>query len=340
MSEIGKSEKSKSLLNNPDAVARDAARLPVLKVAKQKKRRLEAALISVPAVIDAQSNSAPNSGEFWRRMESKILQTLRYAGKNSDSTIKAQGAVIYHFYRTCCGRETDVEFAIQSVRRKHGIKYLRTQAGRGVSEPTMRTKWSILRGWYHCLGKGDALQPWADAQVEFRAATASSTGQPGRPIQKKRRPTLSRLDGATYRSLLERLRNDERDLTWFWLARMVGEAGLTIEEAVQFRPEAGLSVSPGFLTIMVGKGRVKRQIRITQELQPVVIDFKDWWLRSGLRKNLRFERHSAEKAKQSFAYRVRKHLTKLRPLASDQALASDTRLPEMPTQQLVLRGGN
>ncbi len=268
-----------------------------------------------PAVLEAPlgpANGELGGRSFWATVQSQVHRTMQDEAKNADATMAAQSAMVLRFYRALHARGYAVA-TLEAVGRRHALVYLKVQAQKGVAENTARTEWAILNRWFCRLGKPETIGKWEEVLAVYRQESdrGLATGMRKKTSRARRSPPVEKLDEITYQRLLQGLQTDERDLTWYWMVRLVREAGFSREEAVLFQPELGMRMNAGFLTLTLAKSRPSRVVRITDALQDLVTGLKAWWAQFGRRKHLKYDRDSVGEAQQAYAYRLRKHMARV-----------------------------
>ncbi|MBI2770339.1 MAG: hypothetical protein HYX47_12005 [Burkholderiales bacterium] len=149
------------------------------------------------------------------------------------------------------------------LRERHARLLLKSWRERGKAVATIRSDWSILRVWCLALGKAGMISPLENYWPDAPKAVAPGEARAQKRLEWHRNPQI----------LAMLLRG--RDPTHWFVERLCGDLGLTVEEALAFSPDMASQYLDGrlliraprhqdFRTIPVGS---HEQVLLVQEIQ-------------------------------------------------------------------------
>lgn len=184
--------------------------------------------------------------------------SLRQEPRADDAHQQQRIRRIVRFYQDLKTIGCALEHA-DGLRERHARVLLKDWRERNKAAATIRSDWSILRVWALALGKAGMIQPLEKYWPEAPKATAGSAGR-----------DRKRMEWHCNGELLTLLQRG-RDPTHWYVERLCGELGLTVEEALAFTPALASQYLDGRLVLRAPNRQDFRTIPVSSHEQVLLV---------------------------------------------------------------------
>lgn len=192
---------------------------------------------------------------LWKAYERfSLRQEPRADDSNQLHRMRRIARLYQDLHRIGCGLEH-----ADGLRERHARLLLKSWRDREKAAATIRSDWSILRVWALALGKAGMIQPLEHYWPDAPKAAAPDAGRAQKRMEWHRNQEI----------LAMLLRG--RDQTHWYVERLCGDLGLTVEEALAFTPEMASQYLEGRLLIRAPRKQDFRTIPVTTHDQVILV---------------------------------------------------------------------